>query len=324
MDLVLIKSMADGEWHSGEALASFLGVSRTAVWKRIKALSTLGLSVEAQKGLGYRLTKPLDLLDMQVMLQGRAELDSSNGVSWHLGGDVGSTNDWAFELLQSARAADEVVVCLAECQRSGRGRRGRSWVSPFGDNLYLSLAYREPGGVAAVDGLSLVVGISVARALERLGASGIKLKWPNDVFWGDRKLGGILVELRGELATDCHVVIGVGVNVHMSESAEIDQPWVSLAECMGQAPSRSRLAGLIVGELLQVLRRYKLLGVQACLSDWSTRDLLAGRVVRVEGVGLVGVGLGIAEDGAYRVQVGDEERRIRAGELSVRLGDGSV
>src|SRR5690606_35135199 len=141
------------------------------------------------------------------------ELDSSNGVSWHLGGDVGSTNDWAFELLQSARAADEVVVCLAECQRSGRGRRGRSWISPFGDNLYLTLAYREPGGVAAVDGLSLVVGISVARALERLGASGIKLKWPNDVFWGDRKLGGILVELRGELATDCHVVIGVGVNV---------------------------------------------------------------------------------------------------------------
>src|SRR5690606_4226150 len=123
-----------------------------------------------------------------------------------------------------------VAVLLAERQTAGRGRRGRHWASPLAANLYLSASRRYGGGLARLGGLSLAAGTAVAEALRALGASGVQLKWPNDLVIGGRKLGGLLVEGSGEPAGAARAVVGLGLNVRMpeTEGGRIDQPWTDL------------------------------------------------------------------------------------------------
>src|SRR5690606_4939590 len=114
----------------------------------------------------------------------------------------------------------------------GRGRRGRSWVSPFGHNIYLSMMKEFPAGAKSLDGLSLVVSLALLRALEKAGVSHLGLKWPNDLLARQRKLAGILLEMTGDTLGSCHVVIGVGLNVKLrpSDMTEVAQPWITLLE----------------------------------------------------------------------------------------------
>lgn len=311
---------------SGDALARACGQTRAAVWKRIEALRAAGVGIDARAGRGYALARPLDLLDADAIMgllpaAVRGEIAALE-VAW----SIDSTNA---ELLRRATPAAGASVLLAERQTGGRGRRGRSWASPLAANLYLSLARAFDGGLARLGGLSLVAGIAAVEALQGLGFSAVRLKWPNDlVVAGDgdaplRKLGGLLVEGGGEHAGPVRAVVGLGLNVCMPEAtaAAIDQPWIDLATlARDKAPARDRCAAALLAQLLPALSRFDRDGLAPFLPRYAACDALAGRVVDVQlGDALHrGVALGVAEDGALRVRMEAGERRFHAGEVSVR------
>lgn len=313
--------LADGHFHSGEALGSRLGVTRAAIWKQLRRLETLGLTVHAVRGRGYRLAQPIEFLQPEIIERGlppaiRAQLAQIDIIA-----EVDSTNTYL--KTRAAQGAASGSACLAEWQRGGRGRLGRNWVSPFGCNLYLSLLWRFAAGPTALAGLSLAMGVALARALRPSVETGLGLKWPNDVQWRGRKLAGILVEIAGESAGPSHAVIGIGINVRMPETAAtaIQQPWIDLARIAKEFPARNSLAGHVLEELVTALRAFEQHGLTAFLDDWRELDVTAGRSVQLQLPGgiIAGESRGIDETGALVIQVGSELRRYASGEISLRM-----
>lgn len=314
--------MADGAFHSGPALGAALGITRVAVWKHIDALRTLGVAVDAVRGRGYRLTTPLELLDETRI---RAALDPRaaamvRGIRvepW-----VDSTN---VQALAGARSqAPSASVWLAEAQHAGRGRRGRSWCSPFGHNIYLSLLWRFEAGPAAAAGLSLAAGLAVVQALSASGVEELGLKWPNDLLWRERyKLGGILVELVGEMSGPCHAVVGVGINrlLPPESASDIDQPHTDLHSIgAGGLVSRNALAGRIISALVLILQEFQEHGWARFLPEWRRWDRVAGRRVqlRLPDGTIEGVAEGVDEHGALVLRGAQGLQRFACGEVSVR------
>ena len=191
-----LRLLADGERHSPEALAKNLGVTTAAVLKQVAGLDQWGLKVESRRGGEYRLSHAIDLLNRETIL---AELD--NGVAQRLAWlevypELDSTSQHLLQALPPA--SNSFSVCLAEFQRAGRGRRGRHWNSPFGGGLCLSVGWcfdEPPGDLPA---LSLAVGVVVRDVIHSMTGCWPSLKWPNDLVWDNRKLGGILVEASAE------------------------------------------------------------------------------------------------------------------------------
>ncbi len=320
--LPLIRRLADGRFCSGQALADELGISRAGVWKRLNRLGQqLQLEIQAVPGRGYRLAEPLELLDREQIL-GVLEPKAAGALSdLHLHQRIGSTNSWLME--QAAAGAASGSVCLAEQQTAGRGRRGRSWASPFGTNIYLSLLWRFSQGPAQLSGLSLAAGLSVLRALQRQGVQGPRLKWPNDLLWNGRKLAGLLLELAGETGGPSLVVLGVGLNLRLSavQGEVIDQPWIDLRGLPGSpAPSRNRLAGVLISELLAMLQAFERNGFGPLAAEWNRHDLYHGcEVVLTSGQGeLRGVHRGVDHAGALLLEQAAGLRACHAGELSLR------
>lgn len=318
----LVRLLSDGRVHSGQALGEALGVSRAAVWKQLQKLEQLGLQVSAVKGSGYQLAAPLDLLDGQRL---RATLRASQSVPLvvQLETVVDSTNQQAMAWAEWAAYDGTVLAVLAEQQLAGRGRRGRQWVSPFAANIYLSLVASFSGGVAALEGLSLAVGVAVRRALLRLGCQP-QLKWPNDILCDGKKLGGILLEITGDPVGDCRVIIGVGLNVAMSERAAtgIDQPWTDLASQLIDVPSRTDLAATLIKEILKVTNHYQRDGFVFWQGEWMAASAFTGETVQVQSAsGVVfGTMIGVDADGALLLEgEAGEIKRIIGGEISLRL-----
>lgn len=318
---LLLQRLVDGEFRSGEALAGELGISRAAVWKLVHGWQARGLDIQAVRGRGYRLARPIELLDAERI---RCGLDAA--VAACLGPlevlcETDSTNT---RLAQQARnGLPTGAVCLAECQHAGRGRLGRQWVSPFAANLYLSVLWRFALPPAALAGLSLAIGVALARALDRHGVSGHGLKWPNDLLWEARKLGGVLLEFGGESEGHSHVVIGVGLNVAMPEAAGggIGQPWIDLSTVLGRVSvSRNRLAALLLSEIALACTAFAASGLDGFQADWARWDAVAGRPVRLLWPGHVveGIARGIAADGALQLETAGGLCSFAIGELSLR------
>lgn len=318
----LIRMLADGRFHSGTVLAGVLGVSRGAIWKRVQTLASYGVDIERVRGRGYRLATPLDLLDAAALQTELARIGAAPLHALDVLPIVDSTSRWLLE-----RAGDfpagAAGACLAECQTAGRGRRGRVWVSPFGANLYLSVAWHLQDLPPNVGALSLVAGLATADALENCGYAGVGVKWPNDLVHEGRKLGGVLVDLHGQPGGACRLVIGVGINVAMpaSAGATIDQPWVDLqAICPVESGLRNRLGGGLIGGLLAAVEQFMAHGLDPFLRSWSRRDAVAGREVelRMPDKSLVGTALGVDDQGALRLRTGGEIRRCFSDEVSLR------
>ena len=318
----LIQALADGRFHSGEVLARDLGISRAAVWKHLQRLrKTLDVDVQAVSGRGYRVARPLELLaepEILAALSGGVREQIPALVLHH---QIDSTNSWLLE--QADREVPCGTVCLAEQQTAGRGRRGRSWISPFGRNIYLSILWQYALAPVQLSGLSLAAGLAVVRALEQLGIRGMGLKWPNDVIADGRKLAGLLLEVMGEADGPSRVVVGVGVNVRMSEQqgADIDQPWIDLASMPGaEGCSRNRLAALLIENLVVVLTAFETQGLAPLLDEWHSYDLLRGKRVILTGGGrsIEGIHRGVDEQGALRLAQGENLRVYHAGEISLR------
>ena len=310
--LTLLKLLKDGRFHSGQALGAALGVSRSAVWKQLQHLeSDLNLSIHKVRGRGYQLATPLELLEQE-------QLDSS---PWPvlIHHSLDSTNAEALRAIDSGAAAPFVVT--AERQTAGRGRRGRKWVSPFAENIYYSLVLRMDGGMRQLEGLSLVVGLAVLSALRAVGLSDAGLKWPNDVLVGNKKIAGILLELVGDPADVCHVVLGIGINVNMRLASEVDQAWTSVFLESGRLVNRNTLISRLNDSLLMYLKRHAAEGFTAIQAEWEQNHLWQGREVSlIAGVHQVdGTVMGIDQQGALRMSVNGEVKVYSGGELSLRL-----
>lgn len=305
---------------SGDALARRFGVTRAAVWKRVRGLREAGVAVTGSAGRGYALTQPLDLLDAASIRAALAPETAAQLAALEVAWSLDSTNA---ELLRRDPPAQGTAVLLAERQTAGRGRRGRAWASPLAANLYFSLSRRYCGGLARLGGLSLAAGVAVAEALQALGADGVRLKWPNDLLVDGHKLGGLLVEGSGEPAGAARAVVGLGLNVRMPpvQASVIDQPWTDLARVLGEPPRRSALVAHLLDHLLPALELFDREGLAPFLPRYAALDALRGRQVAVHGGdGSVhgGTALGVAEDGALRIETGGGERRFHSGEVSVR------
>ena len=321
LPLPLLQILADGHFHSGEALGARLGVTRAAIWKQLRRLETMGLAVHAVRGRGYRLAQPIEFLQPELIRENISPVARERLTRIDVIPEIDSTNTHLKTLAVQGAASGS--VCLAEWQRGGRGRLGRQWVSPFGCNLYLSLLWRFAAGPAALSGLSLAMGVALARALGTAADTGLGLKWPNDLQWRGRKLAGILVEIAGESGGPGHAVIGIGINVRMPEpaAAAIQQPWIDLARIARHAPSRNALAGRVVEELVIALASFEQHGLAAFLEEWRALDVTAGRVVQLQlpNGSIDGESHGIDETGALVLQVGGELRRYASGEISLRM-----
>lgn len=326
------RTLATGQTLSGEALAQGLGVTRSAVWKAIETLRDLGLSIEAQTQRGYRLATPVQPLDAAAL---RAALQPVAGnlhaleVRW----STLSTN--AELLAASMPPVGQFDVLLVEHQSAGRGRRGRVWRSALGNSVCLSVATSFDPTPRDLPALTLVIGLSVRAALQRCGATGIALKWPNDLVLVQRdaeghpvlaKLGGILVELRAEAAGPAHVVIGLGLNLRLdpaarSEIAATGNLAAALADCGVDPLQRNALIACVLESMLQAVTRFAAQGFAPFRAAWPEADALRGESVRVSGTGAerAGTAVGIDAHGALQLRTAQgEEFSITAGEISVR------
>jgi len=211
----LIGLLASGEFRSGQWLGTQLSISRAAVWKHIRSLTSAGMEVHAVRGRGYRLAKPMQPLNEDLIRRSMTQEAASRLQRFDVLQVTDSTSDYLKRLERIPGSNTQAQVCITELQSAGRGRRGRRWISPYGSNLYLSFATRVSGARLASGGLSLAVSIAVLHALQHCGVSGLGLKWPNDIYFQGRKLAGILLDLSGESGGPYRVIAGIGINLHM-------------------------------------------------------------------------------------------------------------
>jgi BirA family biotin operon repressor/biotin-[acetyl-CoA-carboxylase] ligase len=315
----LLAVLASGEALSGSRLAAEAGITRAAIWKQIEALRQRGVPIESAGAAGYRLPWPIQMLDEQAI---RAALPVA--VARWLGAleihwEIDSTSS---ELQRRGGAADFSVV-MAETQTAGRGRRGRSWLSPPGMNIYLSCLKRFDAGFAALSGLSLATGVIVLRALQALGIDGARLKWPNDVLADSGKLAGILVELSGEYQGPCAAVVGIGLNVRLTDALreQAGQPICDLAAlAQGAPPDRNRVAIALITSLVEGLAQFEREGFAAFVDEYAQYDALRGVPLRVSGASgeLDGVGAGIDARGALQLQTAAGLCGIDSADVTVR------
>lgn len=321
----LLHTLADGEFHSGETLAKQLAVTRAAVWKLIGTLRDIGVTIESLPRKGYRLPHAVQLYDAEQIA---AQLSPDNRQALQRI-DVLLTVDSTNRYLTEHPASDNAhaVLCVAEIQHAGRGRRGRSWLAPFGSGVCMSLGYWFDAQPAGFSALTLVVGVALIRALRGLGVTDAGLKWPNDVLWHGRKLAGVLTEMRGEADGPAHVVIGIGCNLRMSTELRLQlvenqaAPLADMHEVLGtQLPDRNVLVAAFTNQLLQCLHTFAHSGFVPFMDEWQRYDALRGAEVKVLTAEqtVLGVARGVTADGNLLVETPAGVQRFISAEVSLR------
>jgi len=324
----LLRELADGDFHSGEDLALTVGLTRARVSQVLKDAEAAGLAMERIKGRGYRLLEAPDFLDPAAVKAALAAFDAGRGITAPITLEVVDEIDsTSTELMRRVGRRDVHGVALAaEWQTAGRGRRGRVWTAIVGGSLLFSLGWRFEQGAGFLAGLSLAVGVAVARALEGEGFAGIALKWPNDLIHRHLKLGGILIELNGDALGPSTTVIGIGLNVRLPAAArkDIAQPVTDLASVAGRrgpAIDRNRLFARLLTELAAVLRQYANEGFAPFAAEWQHRHAYQGKMVRLllpDGATVTGKVAGVDASGALVLADGPRRARFLSGEISLR------
>ncbi|MDU0353077.1 bifunctional biotin--[acetyl-CoA-carboxylase] ligase/biotin operon repressor BirA [Paraglaciecola aquimarina] len=311
----LLATLADGKFHSGEALGESLGISRSAISNHVKTLADLGLDIYSVTGKGYRLAQPLSMLEPVVISK---HLSCMNIANVEVLNVIDSTNQYI-----KNKSGDLVNghVCLAEAQTAGRGRHGREWVSPYGASLYLSMHWHFTGGYTVLAGLSLAIGVAVANTLKLCGIDDARLKWPNDIYAQGKKLAGVLIEVEGQIGSGCDCVIGIGLNVALPNNVKnIDQPWIDLMQISETPIDRNQLAGYLIDELHASLLLFEQDGLKPFVEQWKQLDVYANRAIRlIMGQKTIeGIGRGIDTNGALLLETQSGLQSFHGGEISVR------
>ncbi|MDQ7048522.1 MAG: bifunctional biotin--[acetyl-CoA-carboxylase] ligase/biotin operon repressor BirA [Enterobacterales bacterium] len=313
----LIKLLADGQFHSGQSLAETLHISRTAVWKMIEKLKQWQIVIFSVRGKGYKIDKGLMLLDQAKIdqaLTGKTQFFSRLVCL----PSIDSTSSYIAREWQ--KSPGQPLVCVAEHQTKGRGRKGRKWISPFASNLYFSLGFNLPFGLHALGGLSLAIGICMARVLNQMTLPSVKLKWPNDLLIEGKKLAGILVEASGDKIDNSFINIGIGLNWRMASEQAIDQEWCNLTDYLTGKVDRNELLIQILLELDQCLQIYCRDGFDSFSKQWRDYSAFIDQPICIETRQgkVLGKELGINSNGAIRVMTDSGESIFYSGEVSLR------
>jgi BirA family biotin operon repressor/biotin-[acetyl-CoA-carboxylase] ligase len=315
---MILSFLAEGgdDFVSGAALSDKLGLSRAAVWKHVETLRSLGYRIDAQPSRGYRLIEVPDrltALELAPLLSTR-EL----GREIHHFETTTSTNAEAWRLASEEGAINGEVV-IAEHQTAGRGRRGRTWVSPSGTNLYLSAVLRPEIPPARAAEITLLAAVALAETLREAGAPAT-IKWPNDVQINGRKVAGILTELSADVDRVHFIVLGIGVNLNVGQGdfpPDVAELATSLMAARGQSVPRALFTAALLTSLEAWLDRWADQGFGPIRSAWRKLSSTLGQEVLVKSDAneLRGVAEDIDESGALLLRVGNKLERVFAGDV---------
>lgn len=314
----LLRLLADGAFHSGEVLGRQLGVSRASVFNALADVADHGVTLQRIRGRGYRLAQPwqsLDVSEINRCLGGNASRFQLDVI-----GQAASSNT---ELLQRAvRGAPSGSVLVVELQTAGHGRIGRTWHSGLGNALTFSLLWRFECGLNGLSGLSLAVGVAIARALRQFGVAGAGLKWPNDILTERGKLGGVLIEAQGDMYGPSAVVIGIGLNCTLPSGIEqaISQPAAALDQLSAAPPTRNQLLAAVLQELAMVLDEFSTAGFAGLRNEWEhyhAQQNLSVQLQMPDGLIIRGIARGVSDGGELRLEIGQGIRQFNSGEVGV-------
>ena len=313
----IISILADGASHDGSSIGEKLGISRTAVWKTMKKLEAYDISFESQKGKGYRLLEPLQLLDKTKIKR----LLKNKSIVLDLFESVDSTQKYIRELSEKRK----IHVCLAEHQTQGQGRFNRSWHSPFGQNIFFSMLYPLTKDISELGGLSLIMSLCLAKTIEETCTlpQPISIKWPNDLLCDNRKLGGILIEIQAEAHDFCHAIIGIGVNINMLEdkSKSISQDWTSLRKITQIWHDRNLILATLINNIMIYMENFVDKGFAYFMKEWAKHDFLVNKPIGIKAVNkeIHGLAMGINTNGHLLVKLDETEavKPFAAGETTI-------
>ena len=318
----MLRAVEAGTPVTISSLAHALAVSYDAIGAALAMPEAVDAGIRRTSGDALLLARPFDAIDVEAIARA-LPLAVRPAFDIHVVEVTASTNA---DMLAAAASLSSGRVLVAELQTAGRGRRGRAWHAPLGGSLAFSVLWKFTGGAASLSGLSLAVGLAVARALDRCGAVGVMLKWPNDLLVridaGWAKLGGILIEIAGPSNGPVHAVIGIGLNLRLGSGAGlIDQPASDL-DSIAPPVSRNYALALLLDELSLVLRTFAADGFAAFASQWNMRHAFAGQRVAMSAAGAMlaeGIALGVDPDGALLLETSNGRKRLTSGELSLRV-----
>ena len=309
---------ADG-YISGQELCNRFGVSRTAVWKAINQLKEAGYEIEAQQNKGYRLMAAPDLMT-------EAEIKSLLHTDWVAKevlyfDTIDSTNTKAQELAEKGYPSGTLVV--ADKQESGKGRRGRSWVSPSGTGIFMTLMIKPDINPNNASMLTLVAALAVAKAITSVTGEEAMIKWPNDIVVNSKKVCGILTEMNAQFDYINHIVVGIGINVHNeSFPEEISQMASSL---MIEAGGKRFHRAQIIAETMSYFEQYydtflKTQDLSALVREYDKLLVNRNKSVRVldPKEPFDGKAMGITPKGELIVDTWESRKLVSSGEVSVR------
>ncbi len=322
----ILRLLSDGEFHSGVTLARNLDVSRTSVSIALRGLEEIGVVVHRVHGRGYRLPDPVQWLDKDKILKYLV----TKGETLHLE-VLDTTKSTSTVLLQKAtmdeysdrNKADTISVVATELQTNGRGRRGQLWYSGLGDSLTFSLLWNFQKGAGLLSGLSLAIGIAIIRSLKLSGIKNVALKWPNDVMSNHQKIAGILIELRGDALGPTLAVIGVGINLKLSDRirSNIAQKTTDLFSISGKNPDRNKLMARLLTELIIVLKEFAQHGFKPFRYEWAQYHELENKPVTLylpDGSTQEGVVQGVTDNGSLILKTLAGVRYLNGGNIKLR------
>jgi len=312
----LLQHLADGEFHSGEALSQELGLSRATISNALAGVEKYGIELQRIRGRGYRLATSWQRLDQAEIRHFLG--DAAGGFSIEVLPQVASSN--TVLLQRAAQGVPSGSVLAVELQTAGRGRRGRVWQSGLGNALTFSLLWRFEGGLSTLSGLSLAVGVVIVRALRSFDVRDVHLKWPNDVLSQQGKLAGVLIEAQGDVLGPSAVVIGIGLNytLPMNLKREIDQPATALDELCQLAPSRNQLLAVALSELSKMLKQFSKSGFVSFREEWERSHYHQDQTIQLrmpDGSLMSGVACGVSDSGELCLQTDAGVVQLNSGEL---------
>lgn len=317
----ILKILADGKFHSGQELADSINVSRTAIWKQLNKIREKQLDVRAIKGRGYQLSEPLELLQADSILKSISLKPDVSINAINILFSIDSTNQYLLDELSKGPIHSRVV--LTEHQKRGRGRGINRWESGLGAGIYLSIGWQFALMPKSYSALSLAVGTVISNCISELSGKSIGLKWPNDLIYEGSKLGGILIESRGQLAGRMDTVIGIGLNINIFDDirSKVNQDITDLKEVFGHIPSRNELAAKVISNIINLLTEYPDCGFAHYLQDWRVRDISRGKMARLNMAGNIieGTVVDVDEQGNLIISVDGKHEKYTSGDLSLRM-----
>lgn len=315
----LLEMLAMEPYVSGEAMSKRLGVTRAAVWKRIESLRSQGFVIESAGKRGYRLLEPDDSL-LPVFLKRGLQTSWAGQPPMIYAQSMTSTNAVLKQAAESGAAHGTLALC--EEQTQGRGRRGRSWVSPKGQGLWTSLLVRPKLPPSQAQLITLAAALAMAEAVAWETGLNPQIKWPNDLVVSGKKICGILLELSGDLDHIAYVVVGTGLNVGREAlPPELANQAASLEGLLCHPVKRAPVLRAYLSAMEDHMESLETSGIAGILPTYEKRSCTLFQSVYVEGGGehFSGVAAGLDEDGALLVKLENGTlRRVLAGDVSVR------